>query len=444
MIYWNVQVFSEDKFFLRNRKRTRDGDEDWGENTAQNYLDVLFNAITANAPDIIVIVEVRPGGNTGGGTLLRDDGSMRLLRYLRQNDDPQWALVPPVISGGGNAGEGVAVYYRRTPTFFFTGPWRWAGGAGPAAPGIAAGIYPARYSGAFSTPVSNRAVPAGNNLYNAGQIERRLAGQWRYVVGGGGGGGGMMPPPAPINFGGLNTRSPFRTTFYDSAAGHNYSIIACHAAPGQDGGVAGPAAAPSTLATQTIGNLHEVQNIGANETIVVAGDFNVSLFVPAAVAVAYAPFAAAYTRVINTVGGAALPAAYPAQGYLITHITEVRNATPDWTNGYPAFGYMSGVDQYGRYDSIDNAFVRNGAVANATIANLVTGAPYNAVATPPGMPPGALPYASEINDPASLNSPVGYNPNGMFFDDEVDLFTDIDNYARVFGVSDHIPLVFDF
>ncbi|MCA1568601.1 MAG: hypothetical protein LC803_23735 [Acidobacteria bacterium] len=435
MIYWNVQHFSEDKFWVRARKRKRDEEEDWGGNDAQNYLNVLFNAITANAPDIIVIIEARPAGNTGGGTLLSDDGSMRLLRYLRNNNNPLWALVPPVISGAGNAGEGIGVYYLRTPTFFFTGPWRWPGGAGPAAPGIAAALYPIQYRYAFSQPINNRVVPGGS-LYNGGQVERRLAGQWRYFAGGGGGGGGAVP----ITFGGPGTRSPFNTTFYDSAAGQDYSILAFHGAPGQN--LANPAVAASTLAMQTAGNLFEVQNIGPNETIVVVGDFNVSLFEAAATAVAYAPFAANYVQVVDTLGGAALPAGYPARGYLSTHMVEVHNATPSNTDGYPAFGYMSQRDLHGQYDSIDNAFVWNGAVANETIANLVTGAPY--AAPPANIPPGALAYASALGNPASLNSPFGYNPAGMTFDDEVDLFRDIDNYARVFGVSDHMPLVFDF
>lgn len=447
LIYWNVQSFSDDKFFWRSRKRGRDGEELWGENAAQSYLNALVTTITANAPAFIVIVEVRPGGNTGGGTLLSDDGAMRLLRYLRLHNDVHWALVPPVISGLGNAGEGVAVYYRRTATMFFTGPWRWPGGWGPAAPAAGMlGVYPGPFTFAFSKPVNNRTVPGGNNLYNPGQVERRLAGQWRYVAGGGGGGGPAVPPPPPVMFGALNARSPFRTTFYDSALGQNYSIIACHATPSQNGGAAGVAAAPSTLGTEAIGNLHEVQNIGVNERIVVVGDFNVSLFQPLATAVAYAPFtAAAYTRVIDSNPGHALPVGYPSRGYLITHIKQF-GATPDDTDGYPAFGYMSKPDFYGQYDSIDNAFVRGGALANATIANTVTGAPYNAVAPPPAdVPAGALPYASAMADPAvALNSPHGYDPNGMNYDDEVDYFQDIANYGRALGVSDHLPLVFDF
>lgn len=438
MIYWNVQHFSEDKFFVRQRKRKRDDDEEWGVNAAQNYLDVLFNAITANAPDIIVIVEARPAGNTGEGTLLLDEGSMRLLNYLRANDSVQWSLVPPVISGTGNRGEGIAVYFRRTPTFFFTGPWVWPGGAGPAAPGGAGSAYSGRYLRAIARatdPTRFRPVPVGS-MYNPALLERRLAGQWRYFAGGGGGGGGAVP----VTFGGPGTRSPFNTTFYDSATGQDYSILAFHGAPGQN--LFNPALAPSTLAMQTVGNLFEVQNAAANETIVVVGDFNVSLFEPAATAVAYLPFAAHYTQVIDTVGGAALPAGYPGRGFLSTHMVGVHDAEPSNTDGYPAFGYMSQLDMHGQYDSIDNAFVHNGAVANATIANLVTGAPY--AAPPPNIPAGALAYASELGNPASLNSPAGYNPAGMNYDDEVDLFRDIDNYALVYGVSDHIPLVFDF
>jgi hypothetical protein len=63
MVYWNVQHFSEDKFFERKRKRRADDEEEYGDNAAQNYLDALFNVITWNNPNFIVIVEVRPGGN---------------------------------------------------------------------------------------------------------------------------------------------------------------------------------------------------------------------------------------------------------------------------------------------------------------------------------------------------------------------------------------------
>ncbi len=405
-----------------------------GANAAQEYLDVLYDAITANAPDFIVIVEARPAGVLAQGTLLADDGTVQLLDYLRANDSPQWALVPPVVSGTGRRGEGIAVFYRRTPTLFFTGPWRWPGAAGPAAPGGGLGLYPRPYRRAFSTPVNNRRTPNdGINLYNPNVIERRLAGQWRYRDAMG----------AVLDFGGAGTRSPFRTTFYDSAAGHNYSILACHTAPSQDGGVGGVAAAPSTLATAAIGNLREVQRIGANETIVVVGDFNVSLFDAVATGAAYAPFAAAYQRVFEQVAGRAMPATYPSKGYLVTHIRPVNDATPDWTDDYPAFGYGSVSDQYGDYDSIDNAFVRGRAPANATIANIVSGAPYTAVAVPRDVPAGALPYVSPL--PANaLNVPNGYDPDRMAWDDDVEWFQDIDNYGRVRGVSDHLPLAFDF
>jgi hypothetical protein len=443
LIYWNVQVFSEDKFFIRKHKRRSDDDEEWGGNAAQSYLDVLFNTITANNPQFIVIVEARPGGNTGGGTLLTDAGAVRLLCYLRNNHNAAWAMVPPVISGGGNAGEGVVVYFRRSPTLFFTGPWRWPGGRGSAVPAVPGGarLYPAPYNTAFSRPVDNRTVPAGN--YNVGQVERMLAGQWRYVVGGGGGGGGGGVPPAPINFGGIGTRSPFRVTFYDTVAARNYSILACHITPSQDGGGAGVAAAPSTLATAAVGNLHEVQNIGANETIVVVGDFNVSLFEPAATGVAYVPFAnAGYTKVINWLPGHPMPAGYPSRGYLITHIKKSSEATPSWTYGYPAFGYTSEHDWRGQYDSIDNAFVRQGAVGSATIANIVSGAPYTVPR--PDVPTGTLNYNTALQNPLALNVPNGYNPYGATFDAETELFQDIDNYVRAHNVSDHLPLVFDF
>lgn len=444
MLFWNVEHFSADKFFRRRRKRSRDGEETWGANAAQEYLDVLFYAITTNDPDFIVIVEARPAGIAPQGTLLTDDGTMQLLDYLRYNDDAQWALVPPVISGTGRRGEGIAVFYRRTPTLFFTGPWVWPGGAGPAVPAGASGVYPAAYRWAFSQPVSPRRTPNdGINLHNPNVFERRLAGQWRFRDGGG----------AVLNFGGAGTRSPFLTTFYDSAARQNYTIVACHTAPSQDGGVLGVANAPSTLATAAVGNLREVRRALAPgaERIVVVGDFNVSLFDAIARATAYAPFAGgAWTRVISSNPGHGIPVDYPRRGFLVTHIRTAFEGTPDNADGYPAFGYGSvrtrirGRGTWVDYDSIDNGFVRGGGgVANQTIVNVVGRSPYNA-AVWPNVPQGALVYTSQMNDPASLNLPAGYVRNGANWDDEVELFQDIDNYGRVRGVSDHLPIAFDF
>lgn len=444
MVFWNVEHFSGDKFFRRRRKRTRDGEEAWGTNAAQDYLDVLVNAVTANAPDFIVIVEARPAGQLAEGTLLPDDGTMQLLNYLRLNDDVQWSLVPPVISGTGRRGEGIAIFWRRTPQLFLTGPWRWPGGAGPAAAGVAAANYPAPYNTAIPNGNPARRTPAhAENLYNPGAYERQLAGQWRFRDARG----------AVLSFGGAGTRSPFRATFYHSVLRQNYAIVACHTAPEQDGGLAGIAAAPSTLATQAVSQLAEVTAIGARETVVVAGDFNVSLFDAAATGVAYANFGAVgFAQVIRQTAGHAMPATYPSKGYLVTHMRPVVRASPDWTDGYPAFGYGTIRGRVPRrrgwvhYDSIDNGFVRGGALANATIANIVTGAPYTAaVPAPADVPTGALPYLSALNDPLSINVPHGYNPDDdNYWDDDVELFQDIDNYARVRGVSDHLPLVFDF
>ncbi|MDO8185505.1 hypothetical protein Q5424_13910 [Conexibacter sp. JD483] len=434
LVYWNVQHFSADKFFARKRRRVGDDQEGWGGNAAFNYRRVLFDTITAHNPDFIVIVEARPAGNIGEGQLLPDPGTMLLLDHLRTYDDNNWALVPPVISGLGNAGEGIAIFYRRSPTLWFTGPWRWPGGAGPGVAAGRAGLYPAAYRYAFSQPIDNRRVPGGSR-YNGGQMERRLAAQWRYRDAFG----------AVRDFGGLGTRSPFRTTFFDSAAGQDFQIVAFHAAPGQ-WGFPGPVNAPSVVATAAAGGLPEVQALHANETTVFVGDFNVSLFDAVTTGAAYANFPApAWRRVITQNAGRAMPTTYPAKGYLITHQMGVRQATPSDENGYPAFGYATTeADWYGVYDSIDNAFVRSGAVARATIANIVTGAPYNAVAAPRAVPAGHYAYPSELNDPNTINVPNGYDPDGITFDDEVDDFRTIDNYGLVYGVSDHLPLVFDF
>ncbi|GAA2036424.1 hypothetical protein GCM10009839_41670 [Catenulispora yoronensis] len=454
MIYWNVEDFSDNKFFNRKRKLVNQDKEEYGADPAERIRNILVNTVTAHLPDFIVIVEAVPGVLLAPGTLLDDRGGILLLERLRNNAaDPnaaQWALVPPVSTGTGNMAEGVLVYYRHAPNFFFTGPWRWPGGTGPAAPLPAVGaapagtIYPPDYRWSFSRPVDNRLVPGG--LHNVGQKERTLAGQWLYVVPPAGGAAG---PAAPTTFGVAGSRAPFRTTFYDQTANQNYSIFACHTAPGQDGGAQGAAAAPSVQATQTIAALPEVQAVNAAETVVVVGDFNVSLFNAVASAAAYGPFTAAavgFTQMIAPTAGNPVPGTYPSRGYLGTHIAKAPKATPANTRGYPAFGYISpGTDPIWQYDSIDNGFVRGGAPANATIANIITGAPYPIIPPAAGVPTGFYAYPQMMSSTAAaLNVPVGYVLNSKQYEKALPMFQNEDNFGLIRGVSDHLPLVFDF
>lgn len=436
ILFWNVEHFSQDKFFSRKRKRSRDDDEDYGAPAGPPYFNILYNAITANNPDVIIIIEARLGAYGAVGTLPVDRGAISVLRRLRALHSVQWALVPPLISGTGRTAEVIAIFYRRTGTFYFTGPGIWPGGAGPVgSPGaaVAPGDYPAPYRTAFSSPRSNRLVPAGNNLYNAGAMERQLGGQVNWSAAPG---GGMMGPAAPISFGAPQYRTPFRVTFYDSAAGRNYNVIAFHAPPMPRNYVGAANASPPVVGVQTAATLAEVQQANANETTIFCGDFNVDLFDGAATAAAYGPVTGGgWTQVVNTTGGAVLPGGFPNRGYLMTHMCPVHQATPADTNGYPAFGYLE--------NSLDNAFVHGAAVNNPTVANLVTGAPYNAVALPANMPGGHYAYASALTDATSLNSPNGINPNAMNYDDEEINFRSIDNYSRIRGVSDHIAIVFD-
>ncbi len=435
MIYWNVQLFSEDKFYVRGRKRKRDEEEDWGVNYANRYRRVLLRTVRRHQPDFIVIAELRRGGRVAQGALLRDTGALRMLESLR-GDDANWQLVPPLLSGLNNAGEGIAVFWRRSARLWFTGPWRWPGGGGPAAPFPGAtGAYPGIIGWDDALDRHRRTPNHAENLYARDRWEDQLAGQWRYPG----------PMGLPMIFGSPTGRSPFHVTFYDSVARQNYSIYALHMTPSQRGGPGGVAAAPSTLGSAQVGNLPGVQAAGARETVVVIGDFNVSLFDAAATAVAYGPFGAAgHQQLIEQVAGHPMPAGYPSRGYLITHIKAANRATPSWARGYPAFDYGSARDAYGQYDSIDNGFVLGGAVGNVTIANIVSGAPYTRVPAPADVPTGALAYRSRMENPAALNVPAGYNPAGMSFLDETDLFQDVNNYGRVYGVSDHLPIAFDF
>lgn len=427
MIFWNVQKFNYDKFYSRKRKRKRDEEEEWGADVGLKYRDVLIPTITAHNPDFIVLAEIHPG-NAQAGQLVDDRGTMNLLKDLRMGVHPTWALVPPIVSGNNRKAEGIAVFFRRSQTMFFTGPWRWTG-QGTASGGKAA-LYQSPYHTAFSSPPEFRTVPVGA-LHNAGEVERQLAGQTEYTVAG-----------ASATFGAAGNRTPFRTTFYDSTSRRNYSILGFHAPPGQGDGTVPVTNAPSTLGTAEVARLTEVTNPGANEVVVVAGDFNVSLFDQAAIGVAYQPFLnAGYTRMINATP---LPTTYPAKGYLSTHLKDIKRATVDCSRGGPALGYLSDREGRGAWDSIDNAFVCNSTAAqtNATIANIVYGTPYKP--SPQGMPAGHYPYRSQLNNPEVLNNGDGWDPNDDVYYDMVNTFQDSENYQRVYNVSDHLPLVFDF
>ncbi|MFD0635165.1 hypothetical protein ACFQ9X_30120 [Catenulispora yoronensis] len=453
MIYWNVEDFSDNKFFNRKRKLVNQDKEEYGADPAERIRNILVNTVTAHLPDFIVIVEAVPGVLLAPGTLLDDRGGILLLERLRNNAaDPnaaQWALVPPVSTGTGNMAEGVLVYYRHAPNFFFTGPWRWPGGTGPAAPLPAVGAAPRARSTRPTTVGRSRGRSTTAWSRAACTTSARRSGRSPAS------GSTSCLRPAARPPGGADDvrggRQPGAVPHHLLRPDRQPELLDLRVPYGAGPGRRSPgaAAAPSVQATQTIAALPEVQAVNAAETVVVVGDFNVSLFNAVASAAAYGPFTAAavgFTQMIAPTAGNPVPGTYPSRGYLGTHIAKAPKATPANTRGYPAFGYISpGTDPIWQYDSIDNGFVRGGAPANATIANIITGAPYPIIPPAAGVPTGFYAYPQMMSSTAAaLNVPVGYVLNSKQYEKALPMFQNEDNFGLIRGVSDHLPLVFDF
>jgi hypothetical protein len=441
LVYWNVEHFSEDKFFVRKRKRKFDDDEAWGENHAVPLRNLLVRTVTWHDPDFIVILEVQPGANgLASGTVVQDSGSWGILQSIRDHNHPQWALVPPLVLGQNDKAEGIAVFYR-SDRYYFTGPWRYPGGGGPAgspmaigAPGFYGAPWKKTGLGARTNALPMRTLPH-NAPVNAGIREDKLAGQWRFRHTTPLGAWLQFPGPGP------DFRTPFLTTFWNATANTRLKLVAFHAPP---------ALGQSADGTRRLSYMDPIQVIAAGETQVIVGDFNVSIFNGPAVAWAYGPLATlGYGRLINPTADV-----FPAKGYVCTHIKSVGPSSSDggaapWsTNGYPGFGYQSTSGRYGRYDSIDNAFRRYPVgtappLSKITIINRVTGSPYDEVAPAPG-PVGVYGYVTWLDHPESLNSPQGINEHSLTAYDHLEQFKSLDDYALIRQCSDHLPLIFDF
>lgn len=483
IMYWNVNNFGNERFFcaqyrkVKRRKLNQGGMSDI--DAATDRLDCLCNTIMQHLPDILVIVEATTG--TDGlpeGEIIDEPSSYDLMMEIRQRTgNNNWYLVPPLVSGTQGRAEGIAVFYN-SANLIFTGPWRWPGGGGPAGsvaaiPNANMGFYAQPYTwrqnpdaapgpGNLPDPTDadnslpNRAIP-GDSANNPGRFEYQVAGQWNYHIGG-------NPLNAQLNFPAAGNRRPFLTTFYDTSVavgGYTHReirLMSFHASPIQTQNnpvtnVLEPG--PAANGTAELANIFEMNQAPApNQVNVIAGDFNVPLWNVAGVglpAAAYGPITAlGYTQMLRYV-----PNAYPDKAYRITHIRPADMADPFNTNGYPAFGYMSESDMFGRYDAIDNIFVFYPPVpnmaggppaTNMTIVNTVAGAPYVGglkPALPVGVPAGtggSLAYPQSLNNLASLPIPGGVAPFN------IGLYTSFkswDNYRHIRSTSDHLALIFD-
>jgi len=468
ILVWNIQSFGINKF--NNPYANRVGAGMGGLTLQQASVQrrqILANVLLATTPDILVVVEVSSGDSypnslaslTGGMS-----GCVDLLTRLRGTPalgGNSWRLVPPLRIGRGGIAESMGVFYRGQTGVdgaavhrYFTGPNRWNGGyAGPSVrPGAAVpNAYPAVVVGspdlrAMITPPGTalRNIPAAA-LHNGGLPENQVAARTQFQFANFTNTG----PAGNIDY--QQFREPYMATFTETnAAGavqRNISVFGIHS----------PAVTGNQQVFITYLSLtYEISSaLGANETRVLCGDFNLNLLdANGNNANQYVGVTAlGYNPVLNPAGGPPVNLdAY--KGYFATHIKRAptqRTAASKflWSqNGgnqafYPGYEYIGSRFVQDFY-SIDNMLVRPAAGAPATtIMNPVMGTPFNGVAAPvPGNPPiGTLPMGNNFNNvPMGMVWPQQPTANNYPGIGGANRLCGWDNYGRIYSTSDHFAL----
>jgi hypothetical protein len=450
ILFWNIENYAiakvndPDLTVTGKRRRSVAGGLSPNEASTQR-VNLIAAVFVACAPDVIVINEVSSGDdgqvratNTGG-----IQGAVWLLNALRAaNPAMEWRMVPPLRIGTGGPQETMAVLYRGvtgpgTPgqvTRYFTGPNLWQGAqngtsvvpavgvVGNAYPGVVAPGDPDLNAMLVLPATAARNIPAGA-LHNGGgaipedTVAARIAFQRTLPLGGG-----------AVAYG--NFRQPYMVTFTEqnlAGALRNLTVFGIHAPPNVVG------------ATQIINNLsisvEVTAALGANETRVIGGDFNLELLAagggPSGV---YAPLAP-YQPLIQSLGAppGVLPPPLPPvppppapapltvyRGFFSTHIKRSKktlNSRILWSDAanaspYPGYGYH-GSDRFPFVSSIDNILVwpLQGPPYNyrTTIMNPVVGTPFVAPYLIAGAPIGTVVLAPQMNAP--LLAPLVWPPH---------------------------------
>jgi hypothetical protein len=464
IMFWNINNFGRRGFFAPVGKRTREDDdpEYGGEGNVNEKVERILNVIGAVEPDIFSLAEVKPGlVGLAEGSVVQDEATYELMVRMREEFLLNYRVVPPIVTGTERRAEAIAVFYR-ADLLRFLGPFAWSGLASRSLVELGGAENAAQYGAPWNgAPASlpNREVPETWAVPTVGMNENRLAGQWQF----------MPPPPEapvvgaplPLAFPAAGFRKPFLTYFGEIEAPQRLiKLLSFHAPPDQE------AVPPlSAAATATLAQIQEMTGaIPENEVRCVVGDFNVSSWNEVWAPVAYNPLTElGYEKALNPVA-AGVEHAWPAYAYYTTHI-EPRASASSWISsengaehhGYPGFSY-SGSPPPGApvWDAIDNAFVWIGGAAelqNVTIANLVTGSPYNiGPEHPEGVPQGAVALgtqmaaggmAEELFDYSEESAWEGVPGNAMVADDVAEAFREWRNYWVIRKLSDHLPIVFD-
>lgn len=448
ILYWNIRQFAINKIDAPRAKRRWDGSFIIPPQPGYRKR-VIRTTITQNKPDIFVVVETSTGAGAAGTLISAGgaDGSIFLLQQMRTwfpGDD--WRLIPPLRLGQGNVQEGISVFYNHARVQF-TGPWGWQGDGNPSDSVANIGLGNlVNYGPPWVNLLPAGNAPAGLNTINPGVPYRKLAGQWLFH-------GPLAGGVAPVlGFPNAFNRTPFLTTFWEpgagGAAGKMIKLLAFHASPKKQQAADG---------TNQLSNILEMTtDLAANQVGVIVGDFNVDLFNTHFEPIAYDrllgafPAGVGYTRQINPTANI-----WPDKGYVCTMLRSHNSARPWATNGYPGYEYVI----QDTFSSVDNILTRYGGgsavgpATNITIANRVTGTPYNRdVPAIAGAPQGSLIYNSAMaldggGLPSALPLPIaGPTGHGGIVPGNIGALTSFvgwNNYRRIISTSDHMGLIVD-
>ena len=535
ILYWNIQQFSIAKVnSVTAVNNPVGGRATRGQDRLHHIINEVVAQINPDI-FVIVEVQAGGGYrqfvNEGQPILgqFAQRASMIILQQLRALPNPNpaqpnphqnWCLIPPINVGGGggnNLGfaqgngmrEGIAVYYR-SDKLQFIGPYVMTSFANvlhaksPNQPNLTVGDladYPAWANGAFGGAAMPNNIPRTHNIGRLGGQgrpvrvrENQFAGQYAYYP--------LPNPPLPlplpnqgnrIHFPNANNRSPYLTSFIDLNHPNNriIKLFSFHSSPGT-----------ADDAVARLAQIPEIQNVAANEVSVIVGDFNVDSFV------AYArpnpaqgfnnpnqtnPYFGLtntqnYTMHLSPLNAGAL--SNDRKPYCSTHYLPVLNQlvqqpdfatplnnmsaqNPPMTGDYPSYGFMS------NNGAIDNIFTRYGNNANPippnnpniTIANTLTGKPYNTVmqqiaANPPWNAVAQIPPVGVTNEltgghavPSTLQNLVlplpdplnlaGYQAGGYPDTPAANpvqhtrVFSEWHNFERIRSTSDHLAISID-
>lgn len=339
VVAWNIQDLSWNKITGDTERRLR--------------TVYILDTVEAIDADIFVVIEVETGSNKQGsiGDLIEPTSGgpavSLLLQALRHFVDPDWCVVPPIMSGGERRKEGIAVFFNSAKVAF-RGPSQINAYPGSGKTVVyrsrdiaaTADTYPAPWQNALPTT-----RPPGGDFGPHGDIQRnqnQLAGKAIFQVPGATS-ASVMGFPLP------NSRAPFLTEFYEMATQRTFKIMSVHLPPKRKvvSGKKIPAEAGDAMAN--IATLPEIVGpIADNEVRLVLGDFNINTLNPD-----HAPCWTPLTAVnVPTSSGTTRYELLTAQDYAASHLLGPTDAKLD--GQAPYYSYVS----RGRYWDTDAGGLR--------------------------------------------------------------------------------------